>query len=59
MSIARKGEIVTTLRFPPPLHKQVKDLAERERRSFHTQALLLIERQLDVEAPKKKASRNG
>ena len=40
------------LRLPDDLHKQLKRLAKKERRSLHSEILWLLERGLENEGPK-------
>ncbi len=48
-----KNIIRFELRLPPKLHKKVVKVAERERRSIHSQLLIYVEQGLDKDAPKK------
>lgn len=40
------GFIPLMLRLPPELHKDIKDMAEHERRSLNTMVVLLLESQI-------------
>jgi hypothetical protein len=46
--MANTGSIPRSLRMPVDLKQRVTQLAERERRSFNSQALVLIERGLEA-----------
>jgi predicted transcriptional regulator len=41
------GDTRTTVKLPTSLHEQVKQLAERERRTFNGQLIVLVERALE------------
>ena len=44
-------ETAVTVRFPKELHLEVKALAERERRSFNAQVIVLLETSLKAARP--------
>lgn len=44
-----KGVYRYTLRFPAPLHRQVKDLSGTQVRSFNQQVIYLLERAIKLE----------
>jgi predicted transcriptional regulator len=45
-------DIRTTIKLPDDLHERVKQLAERERRTFNGQIVWLVEHALDAEEAK-------
>jgi len=40
--------ITTNLRIPEDLHKIIKELAEKEKRSWNSQALIMLQAQADT-----------